>query len=50
MAGMPLDLPFHRLLLADMADARGGSATRERVLGQVADLLEASVAQLEALR
>jgi hypothetical protein len=50
MAGMPLDLPFHRLLLADMADARGGSATRERVLGLVADLLEASLAQLEALR
>lgn len=57
MAGLPLALPFHLLLSiepsgVDMADAKRAELTleRNRVLGLVADLLHASVAQLEGLR
>lgn len=54
MAGMPVAMPFHLLLGADDVDddARRQQVARERdrVLGLVADLLEASMAQLEGLR
>lgn len=57
MQGVPLTWPFHRLLIAGWADTEIGGAgaaqlalERERVLGSVGDLLEASVAQLGALR
>lgn len=54
MGGGPLALPFHRLLCGGEAvdDASRAQIAREkaRVLGLVADLLHASMAQLEALR
>lgn len=48
MEGAPLALPFH-LLLADAVDAKTAQE-RDRLLGLVGDLLQATVAQLEALR
>jgi hypothetical protein len=57
MDGLPLALPFHLLLSAEPPDADKPDATRahiaaerDRVLGMVADLLHASVAQLDGLR
>jgi len=50
MEGRLLDLPFHRLLGTDAADDGPVRLERERVLGLVGDLLDASVAQLDALR
>jgi len=54
MAGMPLALPFHLLLSPDdtLAQARRAQIAleRDRGLGLVADLLDATVAQLEGLR
>jgi len=56
MEGVPLALPFHLLLGAERTDADIGDAARahiarerDRVLDMVADLLQASVAQLEGL-
>ncbi|HEY8881570.1 MAG TPA: PAS domain-containing protein [Roseateles sp.] len=57
MEGVPLALPFHRLLNIasadlDLADAQSALVRLERewLLDQVADLLDASAAQLETLR
>lgn len=49
MRGVPLRLPFHALLGGEPASA-DAARERERVLGQVADLLQASLAQLDGLR
>ena len=55
MEGVPLDLPFHRLLSFEHAGldgtdlARQVADERDRLLGLVADLLQASVAQLDEL-
>jgi hypothetical protein len=51
MEGATLALPFHRLL-ADPAgtDTAAVAQERDRVLGLVGDLLQATVAQLEELR
>lgn len=51
MAGAPLALPFHRLIAA-LADTGPAAVVRERdrVLGLVDDVMQASVAQLDALR
>lgn len=53
MAGVRLELPFHQLLSAEAAEAELSGAAparwgleRAQVLSQVADLLQASVAQL----
>lgn len=48
MEGAPLALPFH-LLLADAVDAKT-ARERDRVLGLVGDLLQETLAQLQALR
>jgi hypothetical protein len=48
MEGAALALPFH-LLLADAVDAKAAQE-RDHVLGLVGDLLQQTVAQLEALR
>lgn len=45
MAGLPLALPFHRLLVTDRGEAV--LKERDRVLGLVEDLLRASVAELD---
>ncbi|WP_457444899.1 PAS domain-containing protein [Roseateles sp. P5_E4] len=57
MEGLPLVLPFHLLLSVDRsgidsADAERAALAleRDRVLGMVEDLLQASMAQLESLR
>lgn len=47
MAGSPLALPFHELLLAEPASPQQ-AAERQRVLGLVDDLLQASIDQLAA--
>jgi hypothetical protein len=51
LQGAPRAVPFHRLL-SDRADLNTAPAAqeRERVIGLVGDLLQATVAQLEALR
>jgi len=57
MDGLPLTLPFHLLLSAELSDAGQPdaqrapiAAERRRVLGMVEDLLHAAVAQLDGLR
>jgi len=57
MDGLPLTLPFHLLLSAELSDpgqldAQRApiAAERRRVLGMVEDLLHAAVAQLDGLR
>ena len=57
MEGLPLALPFHRLLSVepfsgDLDDAQRARILleRDRVLAMAADLLDASVAQLDGLR
>jgi hypothetical protein len=57
MKGVPLRLPFHLLVTAGspaagLAEAQRAEMTleRDRVVGMVADLLQASVAELDGLR
>jgi hypothetical protein len=49
MGGLPLVRPFHQLLAGGDADTPLATLERQRVLNAVADLLDATVAQLDLL-